>query len=93
MGKVRSAFDSLNLPMADWQTLGVFDYHSEFDAGVKPADAAMKANRYWWHEWNKSLNQECRQTKDCWLPRGHQEQCQPVSDPPAGKHSESDRCA
>ena len=43
-------------------------------------EAAMKANRHWWYEWNKSLKQECRQTKDCWLPRGHQGQCQPARD-------------
>jgi hypothetical protein len=80
MKKLRTAFDSLNLPMADWQALGAFDYRREYDAGVDPADAAKKANRYWWREWNKSLNQDCRQTKNCWLPRGHQGGCQPVSE-------------
>lgn len=78
--EVRVAFDSLNLPAADWQAVGVFDYRKEYDAGVKPQDAAMKANRYWWREWNKSLNQDCRKTDDCWLPRGHQGQCQPVAE-------------
>lgn len=79
MHKVRAAFDALNMPMADWQTIGAFDYRSEYDAGVKPDDAAKKANRYWWREWNKSLNQDCRASKDCWLPRGHEGQCEPLA--------------
>ncbi len=79
MKKVRVAFDSLDAPMADWQLIGAFDYRSEYDAGVKPDYAAMKANRQWWYEWNKSLKTDCHQTKDCWLPRGHHGQCQPVS--------------
>ena len=81
MNKVRAALDSLNLPMADWQVIGAFDYRSEYEAGVKPDDAAMKANRYWRHGWNKSLRrQDCLLTNDCWLPRGHQGQCQPVAE-------------
>lgn len=39
----------------------------------------MKANRFWWHEQNKSLKGDCRLTPDCWLPRGHQGLCQPVN--------------
>jgi len=80
MSEVRAAFDSLDMPMADWQVIGFFDYRREFDAGIKPQDAATKANRHWWHEWNKSLKQHCPETKDCWLPRGHQGQCQPVTE-------------
>lgn len=80
MKEVRSAFDSLNMPMADWQEIGAFDYRSEYVAGVKPQDAAEKANRHWWREWNKSLNQECRQTVECWLPRGDQGRCSVGSD-------------
>lgn len=80
MNEVRAAFDSLNMPMTDWQVIGAFDYRSEYDAGVKPDDAAMKANRYWWREWNKSLKQDCLLAKDCWLPRGHQGQCQTVAE-------------
>ncbi len=75
MKEVRAVLDSLIMPMADWQEIGAFDYRSEYDAGVKPNDAATKANRHWWREWNKSLKQECRQTQDCWLPRGHQGRC------------------
>jgi hypothetical protein len=79
MKEVRVAFDSLEAPMEDWQVIGAFDYRSEYDAGVKPDAAALKANRHWWREWNKSLKQECRQTADCWLPGGHQGLCQSVS--------------
>ena len=80
MNEVRAAFDSLSLPAADWHAIGAFDYRSEYEAGVKPQDAAMKANRHWWREWNKSLNQDCRKSDACWLPRGHQGQCQPVAE-------------
>jgi len=78
--QVSAAFESLTLPMEDWQAIGAFDFRAEYDAGINPTDAAAKANRHWWHEWNKSLNQDCRQSNDCWLPRGHQGQCQPVAD-------------
>jgi len=78
MKQVHAAFEKMHMPMADWQVIGAFDYRKQFDAGVKAADAAMKANRHWWHDWNKSLKQDCRQTNDCWLPRGHQGECQPV---------------
>ena len=44
---------------------------------MKAHDAAMKANRFWWHEQNKSLKQDCRVTPNCWLP--HQGECQAVS--------------
>ena len=80
MNEVRASFGSMVMPMSDWHVLGAFDYRREYDAGVKPGDAAMKANRQWWHEWNKSLKQECRQSDDCWLPRGHEGQCQPVAE-------------
>ena len=80
MKEVRAAFDLLDMPMADWQVIGVFDYRGEYEARAKPEEAAQKANRYWWQEWNKSLNQECLNSKDCWLPRGHEGECQPVAE-------------
>ena len=80
LGAVLATLDSINMPMVEWQGIWVFDFRAEYDASVKPDDAAMKANRYWWHQQNKSLKQDCRQTNDCWLPSGHQGQCQPVSD-------------
>jgi hypothetical protein len=39
----------------------------------------MRANRFWWYQQNKSLNQECPPlTPSCWLPLGHQGNCQLV---------------
>jgi hypothetical protein len=64
--------------MADWQARWLFDFRHEFDAGVADGDAAMKANRHWWREQNKSLKQDCRKTPGCWLPCEHQGECQPV---------------
>jgi hypothetical protein len=75
---VQAALQSINMPFDDWQKVWRFDFENQFNAGVKANDAAMKANRFWWHEQNKSLKQDCRKTPDCWLPRGHQGECQPI---------------
>jgi len=79
LDQVRDALRSINMAMEDWQPLWPFDFSGEHDTGTTPDEAAMKANRYWWHQQNKSLKQDCRQTPNCWLPRGHQGACQPVS--------------
>lgn len=76
--EVKAALEAVNMPMADWQGVWPFDFRAEYDAGAKPDDTAMKANRYWWREQNKSLKQDCRETDACWLPRGHQGDCQRV---------------
>jgi hypothetical protein len=78
---VKGALRSVNMPFDDWQSRWHFDLRREFESGAKADDAAMKANRFWWREQNKSLKQDCRKTPDCWLPRGHQGACQPVSVP------------
>lgn len=79
LDQVRDALHSINMSMEDWQCIWSFDFPREHKAGTTPGDAAMKANRFWWHEQNKSLKQDCRMTPNCWLPRGHQGECQPVS--------------
>lgn len=78
---VKEALRSVNMPFDDWQSRWRFDFPREFEFGAKADDAAMKANRFWWREQNKSLKQDCRKAPDCWLPRGHQGACQPVSVP------------
>jgi len=80
LDEVKAALDSVNMPMIDWQGVWPFDFQAEYDSGTKPHDAAMRANRYWWREQNKSLKQDCRESKDCWLPRGHRGVCQPVAE-------------
>lgn len=79
LDRVREALGSINMPMDEWQSTWPFDFKAEYFKGVKPDDAAMLANRFWWHEQNKSLKQECRKESDCWLPFGHQGPCQPIS--------------
>jgi hypothetical protein len=79
LSDVQAALKAINMPFDDWQNIWRFDFQREFNAGVKADDAAMKANRFWWHLQNKSLKQDCRKTPDCWLPYGHQGECQPVS--------------
>ncbi|MGA8152429.1 MAG: hypothetical protein WB952_15860 [Terriglobales bacterium] len=79
LDRVREALDSINMPMEEWQSIRPFDFRAEYCKGVNPDDAAMRANRFWWHEQNKSLKQECRKEPNCWLPRGHQGPCQPIS--------------
>jgi hypothetical protein len=73
---VSVALDSINMPMNDWQRIWPFDFRTEFDAGTTADDAATKANRFWWRQQNKSLNQECQKTANCWLPRNHPGECQ-----------------
>ena len=82
IAEVQEALRSINMTMDDWQTRWQFDFKAEYKAGTKPEDAAMRANRFWWFEQNKSLNQNCRLTSKCWLPSGHQGPCQPVTEPP-----------
>jgi hypothetical protein len=79
IGEVRQALGSINMSMDDWQNRWPFDFRAEHKASTKADDAAMKANRFWWHEQNRSLKQDCRLMVNCWLPRGHQGTCQPVS--------------
>jgi len=76
--EVRAALQSINMPMDDWQNRWRFDFPAEHKAGADPARAAEKANRFWWHEQNKAIGQDCRKDPACWLPRNHQGDCQPV---------------
>jgi len=38
--------------------------------------AAAQANRFWWRNQNQRINQDCRITPGCWLPRGHIGACE-----------------
>lgn len=77
LNEVRIALDSINMRMDDWQKNWSFGFEHEFRAGADPARAAERANRFWWRAQNKAVGQECRTRHDCWLPRGHQGDCQP----------------
>jgi len=76
--EVRSALDSINMPMDDWQKSWLFDFKREFGSGMSATDAAAKANRFWWYEQNRAIGQECPKTPNCWLPRNHAGKCEPV---------------
>ncbi len=78
LDEVRSALRAVNMSLDQWQKIWRFDFASEYRAGADPKHTAHKANRFWWHEQNKSLEQNCRLTPDCWLPRGHQGECEQV---------------
>lgn len=78
LGQVRSTLLSFNMPLERWQERWEFDFAAEFNAGIEPARAAEKANRFWWYEQNRALGQECRLNSKCWLPNGHSQECQPV---------------
>jgi len=77
LGQVEVALNSINMQMQDWQNVWAFDFVSQFDAGKKPDEAAMKANRFWWRQQNRSLSRDCQNVPGCWLPSGHQGNCQP----------------
>lgn len=82
--QVKEALVSINMPLDDWQRIWPFDFSSEHDKGTDPDAAAMKANRYWWHQQNKSMGRDCDKVPGCWLPRAHQGDCQPQYE--AGDH-------
>lgn len=75
LAEVRTALNSINMPLDEWQAQWAYDFERDYRAGVAPSKAAEQANRYWWREQNKAIGQDCRRTPDCWLPRGHHEQC------------------
>ncbi len=76
--EVRDALASINMNVDEWQGPWPFDFAKEYAAGADPVSAADKANRFWWHEQNKAVKKECQTTPDCWLPRGHEGDCQPL---------------
>ena len=77
LDEVRGALRSINMPLEEWQAIWPFDFAAEHKAGTNAGDSAMKANRFWWHHQNKSMGQDCDRLPGCWLPRGHQGDCQP----------------
>jgi hypothetical protein len=77
--EVIEALHSINMNMDDWHHRWAFDFKKEFGLGTSPENAALKANRYWWFQQNLALNQQCRKVPNCWLPRGHNGDCQPTS--------------
>lgn len=81
LDRVKDALRSINMPMADWQKIWTFDFSAEYEAGTNPDAAAMKANRFWWSEQNKSIGRVCEKIPGCWLPREHQGECQPCYEP------------
>jgi hypothetical protein len=81
LGQVRDALRSINMSMDDWQRSWAFDFGAEHKKGTSPDAAAMKANRFWWSEQNKSIGRACDKIPGCWLPRGHQGECQPNYEP------------
>jgi hypothetical protein len=81
LDEVRDALHSINMPMEDWQRSWEFDFPAEYERGTSPDAAAMKANRFWWSQQNKSIGQACEKIPGCWLPRGHQGDCQPNYEP------------
>lgn len=84
LNSVREALRSINMPMEDWQGVWPFDFSGEHERGTDPDAAAMKANRYWWFQQNRSMGRDCDKLSGCWLPRAHQGECQP--DYEAGDH-------
>lgn len=81
LAEVKAALRSINMDFDEWQNLWPFNFQREFHADVGANDAAVRANRFWWQKQNMSLDRDCRKTPDCWLPRGHQGSCEPVSTP------------
>jgi len=77
LDQVRDALRSINMSMDDWQSMWAFDFAAEYERGTNPDSTAMKANRFWWSAQNKSIGRACEKIPGCWLPKGHQGECQP----------------
>ena len=75
---VEEALSSINMPMEEWQKIWSFDFRREFEAQATAKDTATRANQYWWQQQNKAIGKDCRETPNCWLPRNHQGECQPL---------------
>lgn len=84
IGEVQQALRSINMSMGGWQGLLPFDFQAECESGTTVDEAGMEANRFWWHEHNRSFKQDCCLTPNCWLPHGHSGSCQPVTSDPSG---------
>ena len=79
LARVNAALQAINMPMDDWQRIWSYDFAAEYKAATDPAQAADKANKFWWREQNRASQTDCRFRLGCWLPRGHQGQCEPIS--------------
>jgi hypothetical protein len=77
LSEVKSSLASINMPFDSWQSATPFDFHAEYDDGTTPSAAAERANRFWWRKQNERINQDCRLTQNCWLPRNHHGNCEP----------------
>ena len=75
--EVKQALASINMPTDEWQNQWVFDFRREFESGAEANVAAIKANRFWWHQQNIAMNRDCPRTANCCLPNNHQGDCQP----------------
>jgi len=55
LARVKDALSSMCMAMDEWQRMWPFEFRAEFDAGEDADSTAMKANRFWWREQNRSL--------------------------------------
>jgi hypothetical protein len=60
LSEVKEGLASVNMAFDLWQRTCAFDFEKEFAAGTNANDAAMKANKFWWYQQNKAINQDCR---------------------------------
>jgi len=79
LAKVDEVLGHWGMPRQKWQQSWQFDFDAEYRAGTEAKQAAARANRFWWYEQNKVLNQHCQRTTNCWLPDRHEGECEPVS--------------
>jgi hypothetical protein len=70
LAKVRDVLDSIKMPIETWQATSAFDFEREFAAESSPDNAALRANKFWWLQQNRRIDQDCCRTPNCWLPEG-----------------------
>lgn len=86
MKRVREQLESLQMAPDLWQAEWAYNFRRSYQSGTAPSEAAKRANRYWWREQHKVLHRQCDRAVNCWLPRGHAGECQPIVGQNAGNN-------
>jgi hypothetical protein len=82
LNDVQVELQSMGMGVEAWQRYWQFDFHSEYKARTSVRETARKANRFWWQNQNRALMQDCPLSRDCWLPVGHEGDCETVGGEP-----------
>ncbi len=78
MNQVREKLFANGMDFDEWQSAFPYNFRRSFESGTSPTDAATRTSRFWWREQEKLLRTQCNRAANCWLPRDHDGECQPI---------------